>query len=157
MVWIKRFLMLALVALVVIQFIPVDKNEEGYESLAPFLQETKPTQEVAAILKSACYDCHSNQTTYPWYSNLAPASFYLEDHIKDGKRHLNFSEWEQYSAKRKDHKLDELIEEVEREGMPLESYTLVHTEAKLDAAQTEALINWAKTARINYSGAALPQ
>ncbi|WP_273005712.1 heme-binding domain-containing protein, partial [Leeuwenhoekiella blandensis] len=68
-----------------------------------------------------CYDCHSNQTTYPWYSNLAPASFYLEDHIKDGKRHLNFSEWEQYSAKRKDHKLDELIEEVEREGMPLES------------------------------------
>ena len=74
MIWIKRFLMLALVALVVIQFIPVDKNEEGYESLAPFLQETKPTEEVAAILKTACYDCHSNQTTYPWYSNLAPVS-----------------------------------------------------------------------------------
>lgn len=157
MIWIKRFLMLALVALIVIQFIPVDKNGEGYESLAPFLQETKPTEEVAAILKSACYDCHSNQTTYPWYSNLAPASFYLEDHIKDGKRHLNFSEWEQYSAKRKNRKLNQIIEALAHKTMPLESYKLIHTEAQLDAAQTEALLNWAKTARLNYLGAALPQ
>ena len=157
MIWIRRLLVFALVALVLIQFIPINKNEGGYESLEPFLKETKPAAEVAALLKRACYDCHSYQTAYPWYGHVAPASFYLDEHIQNAKQQLNFSEWEQYSAKRKDHKLDELIEEVEREGMPLESYTLVHTEAKLDAAQTEALINWAKTARINYSGAALPQ
>lgn len=157
MVWIKRFLKLALIALVVIQFIPVEKNEGGYESLDTFLAETKPSDAVAATLKTACYDCHSNQTEYPWYSNLAPASFFLADHVKDGKRHLNFSEWEAYSAKRKDHELDELIEEVEDGEMPLESYTLIHTKAKLNSSQTEALINWAKVARLNYSGAFQPQ
>ena len=144
-------------ALVVIQFFPIILNESDYVPQSDFMVENQVPATIKNRLQVSCYDCHSNQTTYPWYSNLAPASFYLEDHIKDGKRHLNFSEWEQYSAKRKDHKLDELIEEVEREGMPLESYTLIHTEAKLDATQTEALINWAKTARINYSGAALPQ
>lgn len=157
MIWIKRFLILALVALVVIQFIPVEKNEGGYESLQPFLNETKPSEEVAGILKASCYDCHSNQTQYPWYSNLAPASFFLADHIEEGKGHLNFSEWESYSVKRKDHKLDELIEEVEHGGMPLESYTLIHGDAKLSAEQTETLINWAKAARLNYSSASQPQ
>ena len=157
MVWIKRFLILALVALVVIQFIPVEKNEGGYKSLDSFLAETKPSDAVGTILKTACYDCHSDQTEYPWYSNLAPASFFLAGHVKDGKRHLNFSEWDTYSAKRKDHKLDELIEEVESGEMPLESYTLIHTAAKLDAAQTEALLNWTKAARLNYSEAFQPQ
>lgn len=157
MVWIKRFLILALIALVIIQFISAEKNEGGYESLNAFETETKPSDEVAALLKSACYDCHSNQTEYPWYSNLAPVSFFLADHVEDGKRHLNFSDWDSYSAKRKDHKLDELIEEVEGGEMPLESYTLIHTDAKLDAAQTEALVNWAKAARLNYSGASQPQ
>ncbi|RXG30814.1 heme-binding domain-containing protein [Leeuwenhoekiella marinoflava] len=157
MVWIKRLLILALIALIVIQFIPVEKNEGGYESLNVFVAETKPSDEVAAILKSACYDCHSNQTVYPWYSNLAPASFYLADHVDNGKRHLNFSAWDAYSTKRKDHKLDELIEEVEAGEMPLESYMLIHSEATLDAAQTEALVNWAKAARLNYSEAFQPQ
>ncbi|MEH6656679.1 heme-binding domain-containing protein [Leeuwenhoekiella marinoflava] len=157
MVWIKRLLILALIALIVIQFIPVEKNEGGYESLNVFVAETKPSDEVAAILKSACYDCHSNQTVYPWYSNLAPASFYLADHVDNGKRHLNFSAWDAYSTKRKDHKLDELIEEVEAGEMPLESYTLIHSEATLDAAQTEALVNWVKAARLNYSEAFQPQ
>lgn len=157
MVWIKRLLILALIALIVIQFIPVEKNEGGYESLNVFVAETKPSDEVAAILKSACYDCHSNQTVYPWYSNLAPASFYLADHVDNGKRHLNFSAWDAYSTKRKDHKLDELIEEVEADEMPLESYTLIHSEAMLDVAQTEALVNWAKAARLNYSEAFQPQ
>ena len=157
MVWVKRILMLALVALIVIQFIPVEKNEGGYASLDNFLRETRPSEEVAGILKSSCYDCHSNQTQYPWYSNLAPASFFLADHIEEGKEHLNFANWESYSAKRKDHKLDELIEEVEQGEMPLESYTLIHADAELSAEQTEALINWAKAARLIYSEDLQPQ
>ena len=157
MIWIRRLLVLALVALLLIQFIPIDKNEGGYESLEPFLKETKPAAEVAALLKRACYDCHSNQTAYPWYAHVAPASFYLDEHIQNAKQQLNFSEWEQYSAKRKNRKLNQIIEALTHKTMPLESYTLIHTEALLDTAQTEVLLNWATTARLNYLGAALPQ
>ena len=157
MIWIKRFLILALIALIVIQFIPVQKNESGYESLQPFLTETKPSEEVAGILKASCYDCHSNQTQYPWYSNLAPVSFFLADHIEEGKKHLNFSAWDTYNAKRKDHKLEEVIDEVKAGEMPLDSYTLIHQDAKLSESETEALINWAKAARLNYSGAFQPK
>ncbi|UBZ10620.1 heme-binding domain-containing protein [Leeuwenhoekiella palythoae] len=146
-----------MVALVLIQFIPINKNEGGYESLEPFLKETKSTAEVAALLKRACYDCHSDQTAYLWYAHVAPASFYLKEHIQNAKQQLNFSEWEQYSAKRKKSKLNQIIEVLAHKTMPLESYNLIHTEAQLDTAQTEVLLNWATTARLNYLGAALPQ
>ncbi|MGB5943088.1 MAG: heme-binding domain-containing protein [Leeuwenhoekiella sp.] len=157
MVWIKRFLILALVALVAIQFVPVDLNEDGYGSVTPFLEETKPTAEVESILKETCFDCHSDQTQYPWYASVAPVNFWLEEHIEDGKRHLNFSEWDSYSAKRKDHKLDELIEEVEEGEMPLESYTYIHENANLSAAQIAAMVRWATAARTNYSIGDQPQ
>ena len=157
MIWIKRFLILALLTLIIIQFFPVEKNEGSYESLKTFLSETKPSAEVEGILKASCYDCHSNQTQYPWYSNLAPASFFLADHIEEGKSHLNFSDWGNYTAKRKDHKLEEVMEQVERDEMPLSSYTLIHQDAKLSDSQTEALINWVKAARLNYSAVLQPQ
>ncbi|HEA28918.1 MAG TPA: cytochrome C [Leeuwenhoekiella sp.] len=158
MIWVKRFLILLLIALIGIQFIRPERNEDSYESLEPFLAETKPSEQVAAILKTACYDCHSNQTQYPWYAEVAPVSFWLSDHIQEGKHHLNFSAWQGYSAKRKDDKLDELIEEVTDGEMPLESYTLIHQDAHLTRAQTDAMITWAKTARIIYSlKADLPQ
>lgn len=151
MIWIKRFLILALIALIAIQFVRSERNNGGYESLEPFLAETKPSEPVAAILKTACYDCHSNQTHYPWYAEVAPVSFWLHDHIEEGKHHLNFSAWERYSAKQKDKKLDELIEEVSDGEMPLESYTLIHRDAVLTSTETTALLDWAKAARLNYS------
>ncbi len=157
MVWIKRFLILALIALVAIQFIRPEKNEGGYESLNTFITETKPTPAVSEIMEIACYDCHSNQTRYPWYAEVAPVSLWLADHIEDGKKHLNFADWDKYSAKRKDHKLDELIEEVEEGEMPLESYTFIHHDADLTEEQVEILLNWAKVARLNYSAVARPQ
>lgn len=157
MIWIKRFLVLALIALVVIQFIPVDRNESGYETLDAFIAETKPSAEVQEILKASCYDCHSDQTIYPWYADVAPVNFWLASHIKDGKRHLNFSDWSQWNAKRKDHKLDETIEMIEEGEMPLVSYTLMHGDADLTADQKELLINWAKAARLQLSSAPQPQ
>ncbi len=150
MKWIKRFLMLALVALVVMQFIRPDKNEGGYESLATFLAETKPTPAVEATLQSACYDCHSNQTNYPWYNNIAPVSYWLDEHIIDGKKHLNFAEWDTYSVKRKDHKLEEVAEEVEKGEMPLDEYTWTHGDAKLSDQQVKELIQWVSAARLQY-------
>ena len=151
MIWIKRFFILALITLVAIQFFRPDRNNGGYESLEPFLSETKPTEQVAAILKTSCYDCHSNKTQYPWYAEVAPVSFWLNDHIKEGKEHLNFSTWEGYSAKRKDHKLEEVVEMVADGEMPLESYIFIHEDANLTPTETTALMDWAKVARLNYS------
>lgn len=143
-------MVVALVAFVVMQFIRPDKNEGGYESLATFLAETKPTPAVEATLQSACYDCHSNQTNYPWYNNIAPVSYWLDEHIIDGKKHLNFAEWGTYSVKRKDHKLEEVAEEVEKGEMPLDEYTWTHGDAKLSDQEVKELIQWVSAARLQY-------
>ncbi|MBW1297444.1 heme-binding domain-containing protein [Aquimarina litoralis] len=144
----KKVGLLVLVVLVIMQFIRPDRNEAGYESVAYFEIETKPTPEIQAILKSNCYDCHSNQTIYPWYANIAPVSYWLSHHIDEGKEHFNVSEWEQYSDKKKDHKLDELIEEVEEGEMPLDSYTWTH--GNLEDDEKEILINWVQNLRKKY-------
>lgn len=150
MKWIKRFLVLALLVFVVMQLIRPDKNEGGYASLDTFLAETKPTPAVATTLQTACYDCHSNQTSYPWYNHIAPVSFWLEEHIVEGKKHLNFSEWSAYSVKRKDHKLEEVVEMLEKGEMPLNEYTWTHREAKLNEQQIKELVQWVAAVRVQY-------
>lgn len=145
---VKLILIVALVALAVIQFIPVERNEGGYQTVELFEVETMPTSQVATILKNSCYDCHSSQTNYPWYAQLAPVSFWLADHIEDGKKHFNVSEWNSYSEKKKDHKLEELVEEVEEGEMPLDSYTWIH--GNLSEEQKELVIQWAIMARTRY-------
>lgn len=144
----KYILIVALLAFVVIQFIRPDKNNGGYETVMAFENETKPSVEVASILKETCYDCHSDQTQYPWYAEIAPVSFWLDDHIEHGTSHFNVSEWESYSVKKKDHKLEELIEMVEEKEMPLDSYTWLHDD--LTEAQRTLLIQWASLVRLQY-------
>ena len=145
---IKILLILALIALVAIQFIRPEKNNGGYESVALFETETKPSAQVASILKGSCYDCHSDQTQYPWYSEIAPFSFWLNDHVEHGKGHFNVSAWESYSVKKKEHKLEELIEMVEDDEMPLQSYTIVH--GNLSKDDKKLLLQWAGVARLQY-------
>ncbi len=145
---IKSILIIALAAFVIMQFIRPDKNEAGYESVKTFETETNVNGELAVLFKTQCYDCHSNQTVYPWYSEIAPASYWLRDHINDGKKHFNVSAWDSYSAKKKDHKLDELIEMVEDGEMPLDSYTWIHGD--ITNEQKESLINWAQVTRLTY-------
>lgn len=135
----------ALIALVIIQFIRPEKNIGDYTDVAAFEAATKPSKEVKAILKNNCYDCHSNSTVYPWYAEVAPFTFFIDQHVEDGKKHLDFAKWDTYSLKKKDHKLDELIEEVEEGEMPLESYTLIH--GNLSQEEKELLEAWAKTVR----------
>ncbi len=144
----KYFLIIALAAFIIIQFIRPNKNEGGYESVMAFENTTKPSVQVATILKEQCYDCHSNQTQYPWYSEIAPASYWLADHIKDGKKHFNVSAWSEYSVKKKDHKLEELIEMVEEGEMPLDSYTWIH--GKLEDDDKKLLLQWAGLVRLQY-------
>ncbi len=146
--FIKYFLVAALLALVVIQFIRPDKNNQGYETVMAFENETKPSVQVASILKENCYDCHSNQTKYPWYAEVAPISFWLDGHIEHGKGHFNVSAWEGYSIKKKDHKLEEVIKMVEEGEMPLNSYTWVH--GQLEENDKDLLLQWATVARLQY-------
>jgi len=145
----KKIGLLLLLVFIVMQFVRPDKNEAGYESVAYFENDTKPTPEIKEILKSNCYDCHSNQTNYPWYAEIAPVSYWLGDHVEEGKKHFNVSDWEQYSDKKRDHKLDELIEEVEEGEMPLSSYTWIHGD--LEKEEMETLIAWTKELRKKYT------
>lgn len=150
-----------LVAFVIIflasQFIDPEENVGSTASFESFLNDTKPNEEVATILKTTCFDCHSDVTTYPWYNEITPLNFWLANHIEDGKKHFNISAWENYSIKKKDHKFEELIEMVESKEMPLESYTYTHAEAKLTDAQIAAVVDWGKKVQLKYSLAPQPQ
>ncbi|WKB81577.1 heme-binding domain-containing protein [Cellulophaga lytica] len=146
----KKILLALLVILIAMQFYRPEKNNAETDLKTAFLTETNPSKEVQKILETSCYDCHSNTTAYPWYNNIAPVSYWLADHVKDGKKHLNFSEWEKYSIKKKDHKLDEVMETIESGEMPLNEYTWTHTEANLTSAQKQAVIEWVKNTRALY-------
>lgn len=141
-------MLLALVALVAIQFIRPERNTAGYESVALFEKETKLSSEVSAVLKKNCYDCHSNQTQYPWYAEVAPFSLFLAGYIEEGKKHFNVSEWQDYSIKKKEHKLEELMEMVEDGEMPLKSYSLMH--GNITSQERTLIMQWAGVIRLQY-------
>ena len=147
----KKILLLLLITLVIAQFFGPEKNDGDLASVEPFLTETNPPEDVKLILKSACFDCHSNHTRYPWYSNITPVNYWLADHVRHGKGDFNVSEWEGATLKRKDHKFEELIEMVEAKDMPLPSYTWTHTDAKLTDDQIASVVAWAKKVRAMYA------
>ncbi|WP_430895380.1 MULTISPECIES: heme-binding domain-containing protein [unclassified Paraflavitalea] len=134
--------------IVIIQLIPMTKNQNGPET-ASIDKKYKVPEEVAVILKDACYDCHSNNTEYPWYTKIQPVGFWLNHHVNEGKEHLNFSEFLSYPATRQSKKLEEVVETIEEGEMPLASYTYfgLHKNAKLSEAQKQVLINWAKSVK----------
>ena len=146
---VKKILIVLLIAFVLIQFYRPEKNDADYRDVAAFETETKVEGTIKTILETKCYDCHSNKTTYPWYAEVAPVSYWLADHVEEGNEHFNVSQWATYNDKKKDHKLDELIEEVEEGEMPLPSYTWTH--GSITEEEKEALIAWARKARENYT------
>ena len=137
------FTLLAIV-LVIQAFRPARNNGElhGPQSLAA--AHPVPA-DVESILRKACYDCHSNHTRYPWYTNVQPAGWWMQHHVNEGKESLNFSEWASYSREDMPHILEELQEEVSEGHMPLPSYLWVHGDAKLSAAEKSTLLTWAKS------------
>ncbi|MCX2740267.1 heme-binding domain-containing protein [Pontibacter anaerobius] len=130
------------VLLVLMQFIRIDKTNPPVNPSEEFAALANPPQDVALILQESCYDCHSNTTTYPWYADVAPASWFLKSHIDEGRSHLNFSVWGTYTEKKANHKLEESIEMVEEGEMPMTSYTLLRPEGKLTKEEKEKLLNW---------------
>ena len=153
----KKVSLVLLVALIIAQFFGPEKNNGDIASVEAFIADTNPPNDVHAILKNACFDCHSDHTRYPWYNNITPVNYWLEGHVKDGKKHFNVSKWNDYSDKKKDHKLEELAEEVEEGHMPLPSYTWTHSDAKLSKEQIDAVEAWVKMARVKYAFLKEPQ
>lgn len=139
-----------LLVFVALQFYRPEKNISQGNHASFFVEETNPPQAVKKTLIKTCYDCHSDNTTYPWYNNVAPVSYWLYDHVNEGKEHLNFSDWDNYSMKQKNHKLEELIEEVSESEMPLNTYRWVHKNARLSKAQIDSIVSWAERTRILY-------
>ena len=108
---------------------------------------TEVTENVGEILAKSCNDCHTNNTDWRWYSNFAPMSWGMVDHVEDGRKHLNFSKWSTYDDKRKDHKLDEICEQVETKEMPFYQYVWIHWDAELSQEEIKTLCDWTKAER----------
>ena len=129
-------------ALVVIQFFPITLNESDTVPQSDFMVVNQVPATIKNRLQVSCYDCHSNNTDYPWYSKIQPAAWFLEDHIQEGKDELNFNEWATYSDRRKNSKLRSIISQIEEDKMPLDSYTLIHKDAILSDEDKRMIIDY---------------
>lgn len=112
----------------------------------PVTGDIQAPAEVHGVLKRSCYDCHSNATKWPWYAQVVPVSWVVAHDVNDGRKHLNFSEWENYEPGRKLKKLKEIAEEVEEGEMPMEIYVSLHGDAKLSEAEKKSIVEWAERA-----------
>jgi hypothetical protein len=133
------------VVLVGIQFIPTQRNESNIVPKSDFIGTYNPPLAVQNILKTSCYNCHSNNSDYPWYSYIQPVGMFLQSHIDEGKSELNFSEFNDYSSRMKQLKLKSISNQIEDGEMPLPSYLILHEEAELSKQDKEALISYIKT------------
>lgn len=129
---------------IAIQFIRPARNISNQILATDIIKTVSVSDSVQAVLKKACYDCHSNNTNYPWYSNIQPIGWFLANHVSEGKRRLNFSEFGSYTQRRQLSKLNDIANEVQDGGMPLSSYTLTHKEARLTANEKSLVIKWAQ-------------
>ncbi len=119
------------------------RNEAFEQDMtANFTKVYNVPKNVEAILRTSCYDCHSNNTNYPMYCYVQPIGFFMEKHIKEGKENLNFNEWGNYSSRKQRNKLDRIVKQIKSDEMPLASYTLIHKNAILTPTQKEEVINW---------------
>ena len=131
-----------MIVLVGIQFIPTKRNQSDIVPKTDFMVVNKVPESVMKTIRTSCYDCHSNNTSYPWYNNVQPMALYLQHHINEGKDELNFNEWDNYSKRRKKSKLRSIISQIEDNEMPLDSYTLLHKEAILSNDSKTELIDY---------------
>ncbi len=130
------------IAFVGIQFLPKQINESNVTSKADFMAVYSVPKNIKYKLLTSCYDCHSNNTNYPWYSEIQPIAMFLEDHVKDGKKELNFSEWDSLSVRRKKSKLKAIVNQIKDGEMPLSSYTFIHKDAKFSEVEKKEMIDW---------------
>ena len=146
---VNKILLAILIVLIVIQFIQPARNKSGQVLATDMAAMYKMPDTVQAILKTACYDCHSNNTNYPWYTYVQPVGWMLANHIRNGKEELNFSEFGSYTARRQRSKLKAIANQVKDGDMQLYSYTIMHKSARLTEEQKQLIIEWAQKTKDN--------
>lgn len=148
---VQKVLLFLLGVLVAIQFIQPARNQSGQAYPADISRTYPMPAQVQGILKTSCYDCHSNNTDYPWYANIQPGGWWLDSHIKNGKEELNFNEFGNYSLRRQQSKLKAIASSIKDGTMPISSYTLIHRNAKLSGAEQELILNWIEKTKDSLS------
>lgn len=142
----KSYLFLALaVVFVIIQFFPIDKNNPPADAAKDFLAVNNAPAEVVKLFHTACYDCHAHTTVYPWYTSVAPVSWFIGNHIAEGRQHTNYSLWTEYNAEQKERKLEETIKVIADKEMPMLTYWMIHWEAKISPEERKTMTDWLET------------
>jgi hypothetical protein len=147
MKWWKWLFVVLLVVVIGMQFVRPSRANPPIEASKTVDATGKVPADVQAILARSCNDCHSHATKWPWYTNIAPISWSIADHVEDGRKELNFSLWGDYKTRRQEHKLEELCEQVREAEMPLKNYLWLHWEAKLSDADRQRLCEWSSAWR----------
>ncbi len=142
MKYIWLILVFLLIVFVGIQFIPTKLNQSNARSTDDITTVYRVPDTIQHILKTSCYDCHSNNTDYPWYNKIQPVRWLLQQHIEGGKAELNFSEFGSYSKRRQKSKLKSMLSQIKDNEMPLWSYTIIHQNAKITKKEKSKLIKW---------------
>ena len=148
---VKKILLVILVVIITIQFIQPARNKSGQALPTDISKVYNIPAQVQSVLKNACYDCHSNNTNYPWYATIQPVGWMLARHIKNGKAELNFSEFGDYSIRKQRSKLNSIAKTIEDGTMPLSSYTLIHNNARLTKVEKALIIDWANKTKDSLS------
>jgi hypothetical protein len=138
----KKILLLLLIVFIAIQFIRPARNTSGQVLPTDITKTINIPDKVLDVLKNSCYDCHSNNTRYPWYVNIQPMGWFMASHIKNGKENLNFSEFGAYSKRKQANKLRSIGKRIKDGSMPLPSYTFIHTDAKLSQENKKLITDW---------------
>lgn len=147
----KIGLIVLLSILVLIQFIQPARNQSVQASTSGIATVLNVPDTVQAVLQNSCYDCHSNNTRYPWYAKLQPGAWWMASHIDEGKGELNFDDFANYSKRRQLSKLKAIQGAIEDKSMPLPSYTLIHRDANLSQKDQKLLKDWLEISREEIS------
>lgn len=148
---VQKGLSFLLGVLVIIQFIRPARNTSGQAYPADISRIYPMTEKVQGILKTSCYDCHSNNTDYPWYANIQPGGWWLASHIRKGKEELNFNEFGNYPSRRQQSKLKAISNSIKDGTMPISSYTMIHRNAKLSGTERQLILNWTEKTKDSLS------
>ena len=138
----KKILQVLLIVFIAIQFIQPARNVSGQRLSTDLTKTVAVPDKVLGILQKSCYDCHSNNTKYPWYAGIQPAAWLMASHIKEGKANLNFSEFGAYSNRKQQSKLQAIANSIKDKTMPLWSYSMIHKDAVLSQQNKALLLDW---------------
>lgn len=146
-VWLKRTVLVFLASLLVAQFVPVTRDDQPVNPAQSIFAKEKMPEQVKSIFEGSCANCHSNQTNWPWYSYVAPASWMIAHDVHSARRKMNFSEWADYPANKREEKLEEICEQLTDGDMPDPKYLWLHHSARVTPADRDAVCQWTEDSR----------